>query len=153
MIRKFAAWNGFPKYIVNKIIKNVNQNNDPPEDIQNQPDKNEQTTIWLRLNYAGPTGTKIANDLKRRLRFCLKKNANVVYKVIYSTHKLSYFTNMKTDCHRYSLPMLFTNSPVRAVVLLTLVKLSGTCTNGVLNMALLKLPLIAIFLLVQHFIS
>ena len=91
-IQKFAAWNEFPKYIVNKIIKSVTQKT---QQAQNDSTVNEPTTIWLRLNYAGSTGNKIVNDLKRRLRFCLKKNANVVYKVMYSTQKVSYYTNMK----------------------------------------------------------
>ncbi|XP_066931457.1 uncharacterized protein [Clytia hemisphaerica] len=92
LIKKFASWNGFPRFAVNKIIKTATS---PRHSENDNADNTIPTTLWLRIPYAGPTGEQLVSALKRKLKFCLKKDTNVMFRVIYSTHKIGFYTNMK----------------------------------------------------------
>ena len=91
-IKQFASWNGFPNYVTNKLIR-FSSTNRPEQDKAD--DNRAETVIWIRLPYAGQDGENIVKCLSRKLRSCLKKDSRVVFKTVYSTFKVSYFTNMK----------------------------------------------------------
>ena len=87
--RKFASWNGFPRYITNSIIKYAQK----PK--QNKEEMDDPVIIWLRIPYAGSAGENLVSNLKRKLKHCFKKNINFKFNVTYSTHKIAFYTNMK----------------------------------------------------------
>ena len=89
-IRKFAAWNGFPKYVTNVIINRLNRNNNnrdaPPNQDENIP------TLWLTLPYTGDKGVNLAKFCLRKIRRYLKPVKIVVR---YKDRKLSFYCSNK----------------------------------------------------------
>ena len=93
-IKKFASWNNFPRHVANKLIEIARENLTRDNDM---PDINDDNviTLWLRIPYAGKEGDDLISALKRKLKSCVQKGCIVKFKLLYSTTKLSYFTNMK----------------------------------------------------------
>ena len=91
-IRKFAAWNGFPKKLVNSIIKRTL---DQTNNVRTNDEKCNNTTIWLKLNYHGEHCQQLVRSLQRKLRRCIKRNNNLLLKVTFSTNKICFYTNTK----------------------------------------------------------
>ena len=93
-IKKFISWNGFPKYIGNKIINNTSSNNGKIRSTDLvHPTKREES--WFRTPYYGERGENLLKSCIKKLKRYMKKESNVYFKVIYDTVKLSYFTNSK----------------------------------------------------------
>ena len=89
-IKLFASWNNFPQHITNSIIHYARK-----EKSRKTETDDNVTVIWLCIPYAGTAGDQLIRSLKRKLKFCFKKSANVKFNVIYTTHKVGYYTNMK----------------------------------------------------------
>ena len=95
--KKVMSWNGYPRYIRNKIIK-------PLENRKNT--KNNYTleqeniaTIFCRIPYAGVQGETLIKNLVRKL----KRHIDKPFKLrnIYRTKKLSYCCNTKDKVPEY----------------------------------------------------
>ena len=92
-IRLFAVYNGYPKQIVNSVLKRCRENENKQRD--DEIDDSVVPQLYLKLPYQGINGGKIVKKMKRKLRHCLKKDLNVSINVYYSTTKISYYTSTK----------------------------------------------------------
>ena len=91
-IKKYASWNRFPRFIVNKVIENPLK--DKP--IASIRDVDEGViTIFIKLPYLGKDGENLVKSLKNRLKHQIKKEKKIEFKVTYQTHKTAFYTNMK----------------------------------------------------------
>ena len=52
-IKKFASWNGYPKNIVNAIIKRVLSQNKLTNDVVSNEEKDKITTVFINIDYPG----------------------------------------------------------------------------------------------------
>ena len=91
IIRKFASWNGFPKNIVNGIIKRSLQVKDKPT----EKDDNKVVTIWVKLCYHGNKSQQLIRNLERKVRRFTTKDVKLIFKTTYTTTKLCFYTNTK----------------------------------------------------------
>ena len=93
LIKNYAAWNGYPKHIVNSIVKRALR------DKESNNIKEETTTdtvkIFIDLKFSGNTGDRIVKNCMKKLHKCFKKEVTVKFVLRYQTTKLSYFTNTK----------------------------------------------------------
>ena len=90
-IRKFAAYNGFPKWAVRNIVKRSLQ----PTQYPKEEDESDHETIHLTLPYIGDQGESVVNKCTKRLAKLMKKEKKVVFKVFLETTKLAFFTSNK----------------------------------------------------------
>ena len=90
-IKKFAAYNGFPKWIVRKLIKRALQPTQRPEE-EEDPD---QEVIYLTFPYIGYQGESVVQKCTKRLSKLMKREKKVVFKVFLETTKLAFFTSNK----------------------------------------------------------
>lgn len=90
-IRKFGAYNGFPKKVVNKIISSANS---PPYKNFSNNDNNI-VNIYLLIPYLGLKGEFLVKNLKKKL-FRLLKNPHLLkFNVYQKTNKLSNYCSNK----------------------------------------------------------
>ena len=92
-IKKFAPWNGYPKTIVNAIIKCVLSKETLTNQVISNEEKDKIPTVFINIDYSGEKGEHL-------LRKCFKKlgrspNQKVNFVCRYSVTKLSFSTNMK----------------------------------------------------------
>ena len=88
-IRKFASYNGFPKWVVNKTIKTANQRNHREvEDTEEQP-----KSLILSLPYIGKQSEQIVQRSKKKLSRFLKEK--VIIKTFFKSTKLNFFSSNK----------------------------------------------------------
>ena len=99
-IKLFAAYNGYPKQIVNSVLKKCRENENKQRD--DEIDDSVVPQLYLKLPYQGINGEKIVKKMKRKLRHCLKKDLNVSINVYYSTTKISYYTSTKDHIPKLS---------------------------------------------------
>ena len=89
-IKYLIPWNGFPKrigdVIINNKLKGLNVN------IKNTIN-NDLETIWIKIPYLGDKGDNLLKSLKAKLKHHFTKV--VKFRIIQSTQKLSFYTNMK----------------------------------------------------------
>ena len=85
------SWNGYPKYVINSLIKRLSakkgENNITTTDVDDNIPK-----IWLTLPYAGPKGDSLIRSCIRKIRKHLK---SVKLIVKYRDKKLSFFCSTK----------------------------------------------------------
>ena len=90
-------WNGYPRYIRNKIIKRLenwkNTKNNYPLEQENI------VTIFCRIPYAGVQGETMIKNLVRKL----KRHIDKPFKLrnTYRTKKLSYYCNTTDEVPEY----------------------------------------------------
>ena len=89
-IKKFAAYNGFPKWIVRNVVKRSLQPNQRQEE-----DETDQETIFLTFPYIGNQGESVVQKCTKRLSKLMKREKKVVFKVFLETTKLAFFTSNK----------------------------------------------------------
>lgn len=103
-IRKFAAYNGFPRWVVNRVVRNTlynGQRNQPQNESQQEPpanrkeDEPEESLIFLSLPYIGNHGEAIVKKTTKRLSKLMKKEKNVIFKVFLQTTKVAFYTSNK----------------------------------------------------------
>ena len=92
-IKDLVAWNGFPKRVGQAIVKNKLKCLNPDNNINNSENNTDVETIWINIPYLGDTRDHLLQTLKRKLKRHLIND--VRFKVIQSTQKFSYYTNMK----------------------------------------------------------
>ena len=94
LIKRYAAWNGYPRNVVNGIVKHTLRNNDNNNTF-NDNDIDVAVRIYINIKYSGETAdTLIKKCIKERYN-CFKKDKRVKFVLQYETTKLSYFTNTK----------------------------------------------------------
>ena len=91
LIKNYAAWNGYPKHIVNSIVKRALR------DKESNNIKEETTTdtvnFFMDLKFSGNTGKRIVKNCIKKLYKCFKEEVTVNFVLRYEATKLSYFTN------------------------------------------------------------
>ena len=92
-IKKFASYNGFPKWIVRSVIQALNKPRRTETD-QNQEDV-DSTILYMSLPYSGKEAESIVRRSKKRLSKLFKKEKNVKFNIFFQSTKISFFTSNK----------------------------------------------------------
>ena len=90
-IKKFAAWNGFPKWIAKKIVHQTLDSNESRRETEEEVDE----TLYLSLPYSGKQAEAIVQRCKKRLRRLFKQEKTIKFEVLFQTTKISFFTSNK----------------------------------------------------------
>ena len=91
-IRKFASYNGFPKWITRKVIKEGLQ---PRRDIVNEQETEELDTLHMFLPYNGREAESIVTRCKKKLARLFKNDRKVKFNIHFQSTKVSFFTSNK----------------------------------------------------------
>ena len=92
-IKRFASYNGFPRWIANKIVK---QSLEPStRSTESQDQDTDTVNLYLFLPYFGKEAENIVQRTKKRLFKLLRKDKDVIFKIQFQTTKLSFFTSNK----------------------------------------------------------
>ena len=91
-IKRFASYNGFPRWIANKLIRECR--NPQPRRITDVEDQ-ESHDIYVFLPFAGKEAENVVLRCKKRLFRTFKKDLNIKFKVHLQSKKLSFFTSNK----------------------------------------------------------
>ena len=96
-IKKEISWNGYLRYIRNKIIKRLeNKKNIKSTDTTEQE---KVATVFCRKPYAGVQGEKLIKNLVRKLKRHITEPSK--FRNIYRTKKLSYYCTTKDKVPEY----------------------------------------------------
>lgn len=88
-IRRFAAYNGFPKWVVKSTIKSCNTTN-----RARSPDEEDvAVSLFLQLPYLGKEGEQIVRRTKKKLARVFKEKVRI--NVTFKTKKISFLTSNK----------------------------------------------------------
>ena len=90
-IRKFAAYNGFPKWIARNVI-NSSMHSTQRLEQEEEPD---METLYLSLPYIGPKGEAVVQKATKRLSKLMKRDKKFRFKVFLETTKLAFYTSNK----------------------------------------------------------
>ena len=91
-IRRFASYNGFPRWIVNKVIKQSTE----PTDRPTQEDQDTDTVdLYMFLPFFGKEAETVVQRTKKRIFKLLRKDKKIVFKIQFQTTKLSFFSSNK----------------------------------------------------------
>ena len=90
-IKKFASYNGFPKWIVKSVIQQTFNKPRRSETDQNE----DETTLYMSLPYTGKEAETIVRRSKKRLSKLFKREKNVKFSIFFQSTKLSFFTSNK----------------------------------------------------------
>ena len=99
MIKKFASWNGYPKNIVNAIIKLLSKYTSTSDAISNK-EKDKIPTVFINIDYPGEKGEHLLKKCFKKLGRSTNQKVNFVCR--YSVTKISFFTNMKEKLNKLS---------------------------------------------------
>ena len=88
-IKKFAAYNGFPKWIVKSIMKQSLH-----DKARIEPESDEET-LYLFLPYSGKEAESIVKRSKKRLTRLFKKEKKVRFSISLQSTKVSFYTSNK----------------------------------------------------------
>ena len=92
-IKRFASYNGFPRWIVNKI---VNQSVEPPTPpLQEEEQDMESVHLYMFLPFFGKEAEAIVQRTKKRIFKLLRKDKKIVFRIQFQTTKLSFFSSNK----------------------------------------------------------
>ena len=95
-IKKFASWNGFPKWIANSVVKKAMEPQHRHQEREDALQDQEQgETIYLSLPYLGSQGETLVKRTTKKMRRLLKREKNVQIKVFLETTKMSFYTSNK----------------------------------------------------------
>ena len=93
-IKRYAAWNGYTRNVVNGIIKHTLGNNDNNKTF-NDNETDEAVRIYIKIKNSGETTDRLIKKYMKKLHKCFKKKKRFKFVLQYETTKLSYFTNKK----------------------------------------------------------
>ena len=94
-IRRFASYNGFPRWTVNKIIKEALSNQQKHQTTAEEQDQEEVHSLYMFLPYAGREAEQVVIRCKKRLAMLFKKEVKVLFKIQFQATKLSFYTSNK----------------------------------------------------------
>ena len=93
-IKRLMSWNGYPRYITNKVIENLLKKNSNATQNSSTDDNAETTNqVFVRLPYCGPVGERLVSKCISRILRQLK--TKVQFKILYNTTKISNFCSVK----------------------------------------------------------
>lgn len=92
-IRKLMSWNGFPKYVSNKIIRNLVEKYKDNATPNVREDDDNISKVFVRLPYCGSNGERLIRKCISRIKRQL--TVNVRFKVLFNTSKISDFVSVK----------------------------------------------------------
>ena len=87
-IKLFASYNGYPKRIVNSVIKKCDDMSIKKKEIHIDE---HICNLYLALPYLGVKAEHIVKNTKRKLSHCFKKDKYVKFNILFKTTKLSFF--------------------------------------------------------------
>ena len=93
-IKRFASYNGFPRWTTNKLVRETLSNR---QQHQQRTEEEEQdiTTLYMFLPYAGKEAENVVIRCKKRLFKLFKKEVKVAFKIHFQATKLSFYTSNK----------------------------------------------------------
>ena len=101
-IKKFASFNGFPRWITNKIVRQSDANHH-----QRNDEEDVISTIYMFLPFIGKEAEGVVMRCKKRLFRLFKKDQKIEFRVHFQTTKLSFFTSNKDK-----IPLLSSSSVI-----------------------------------------
>ena len=72
LIKRYAAWNGYPQNVVNYIIKHTLYNNDN-NNMFNDNEIDDAVRIYIKIKYSGETADRLIKKCMKKLSKCFKK--------------------------------------------------------------------------------
>ena len=97
LIKRSAAWNGYPQNVVNGIIKHTlcnNNNNNNNNDMFNDNEIDDAVRIFIKIKYCGETTDRLIKRCMKKFYKCFKKEKRVKFVLQYEKTKLSYFNDV-----------------------------------------------------------
>ena len=88
-IKDFLSWNGYPRFLANRLIKQFTPKYGP----SNCPSDQDIPKIFVSLPYIGEQGENLAKRFVAKLRHLINKPVKI--QTHWQTTKLSFFTNTK----------------------------------------------------------
>ena len=89
-IRRFASYNGFPKWIVKRIMQ---QSLRPKRNVEEEAE--DQDVLYMTLPYNGKESENIVKRCKKRLYRLFKKEKKIKFSIRFRSTKVSFFTSNK----------------------------------------------------------
>ena len=89
-IKQFASYNGFPRWITNKIVRE--SINPHPRRVDDDEDTQD---IYMFLPYAGKEAESIVLRCKKRLFRLFRKDLKIKFRIHLQSKKLSFLTSNK----------------------------------------------------------
>ena len=93
-IRQFCSFNGFPKWVSNRIIKKFLRNNTDRNHAKNKNEDNI-TTLYMSLPYLGDKSEQSIRNTKRQLQRLFKTPDKIKFNIQTKSTKLSFYTSNK----------------------------------------------------------
>ena len=90
-IKKFASFNGFPKWTTRRVVQQALESHRPPRET----DDETMETLYMTLPYCGKQAESIIQRCKRRLKKSFKRDKTVKFEVMLQSTKVSFFTSNK----------------------------------------------------------
>ena len=88
-IKRFASYNGFPRWIANKLIK---ESTSPQRRLKDDEDTHN---IYMFLPYTGKEAETVILRCRKRLFRLFRNDLNIKFKVHLQSKKLSFLTSNK----------------------------------------------------------
>ena len=95
LIKKFASWNDFPKYIVNSIFRKTLQAHEDKSEPNLTTKQKEPVVIYLCFPYYGDKGLQLLKSCIRKIKVNCKKDHPFVCKILDDVCKMEFFCNSK----------------------------------------------------------
>ena len=93
LIKHYAAWNCYPKHIVNSIVKRALR--DKESNNITEESTTDTVKIFIDLKFSRNTADKIIKNCIKKIYKCFKKEVTLKFVLHYQTTKICYFTNTK----------------------------------------------------------
>ena len=105
LIKKFAPWNGYPKNIVNAIVKRVLSKETLTNDVISNEVKDKIPTVFINIDYSGEKGEYLLKKCFKKLGRSTNQKVNFVCRfcLFVSVTKMSFFSNMKDKLNLLSM--------------------------------------------------
>ena len=95
LIKKFASWNDFHKYIVNRVFHKTLQAHQDKSEPNLTAEQKEPVVIYFRFPYNGDKGFQLLKSCIRKIKVNCKDDQPVVFKILYNFCKMEIFCNTR----------------------------------------------------------
>ena len=95
LIKTFASWNDFSKYIVNNIFRKTLQTNEDKSQPNLTAKQEEPVVIYFRFPYYGDKVLQPLKSCIRKIKVNCKNYQPVAFKILYDVFKMEFFCNTK----------------------------------------------------------
>ena len=93
LIKNYAVWNGYPKHIVNSIVKRALR--DKESNNITEESTTDTVNIFIDLKFSANTADRIVKNSIKKLYKCFNQEVTIKFVLHCQTTKLYYFTNTK----------------------------------------------------------